>query len=124
MKQLQKPSTVTEYIAAAPKEGQKHLREMRGILKKAAPKAAESLKWSVPALSYERILFTYAGFTKHLGFYPTPSALQAFARELKNYKTAKGSIQFPYDKPLPKTLITNIAKFRVKELKEKDAKWM
>jgi uncharacterized protein YdhG (YjbR/CyaY superfamily) len=119
-----KLKTVTEYIAAAPKGSQKKLREMRAILKKAAPKAEESIKWGTAAFSYERILFTYAGFKQHIGFYPTPSAIRAFKKELKNYKTAKGSIQFPFDTPLPKSLITKIAKFRVKELREKDAKWM
>lgn len=119
-----KPITVSEYIGAAPKEVQKKLREMRAVLKKAAPKAEESLKWSMPAFSYDRILFTYAGFKHHLGFYPTPSAVRAFKKELKGCKTAKGSIQFPLEKPLPTALITKIAKFRVKELKEKDVRWM
>lgn len=121
---MAKPKTVSEYIAAAPKESQKKLREMRALLKKTAPKAEESIKWGTAAFSYERILFTYAGFKQHIGFYPTPSAIRTFKKELKDYRYAKGSIQFPLDKPLPKGLITKIAKFRVKELKEKDAKWM
>lgn len=115
---------ITIYISQAPKESQKKLRELRACLKKAAPKAKESIKWGIPAMSYERILFMYAGFKKHIGFYPTPSPIIAFKKELSEYKIAKGSIQFPLDKPLPKTLITKIAKMRVKELKEKDARWM
>ena len=126
MPSTNKPKTVTEYINAAPKETKKKLSEMRACLRAVSPKATESLKWSTPAFSYERILFTYAGFKKHIGFYPTPNAVKAFARELKakGLKTAKGSIQFPLDKPLPSALIKKIAKFRIKELKEKDVRWM
>lgn len=121
---MSKPQTVSEYIRQSPRESQKKLREMRKYLKDVTPKSTESLKWGVLAFSYERILYTYAGFKNHIGFYPTPSAIQAFKRELVDYKTAKGSIQFPLDKPLPVSLIKKIAKFRIKELKEKDAKWM
>lgn len=119
-----KPQTVSEYISSAPKESQKRLKEIRKCLKSVSPKAIESLKWGIPAFSYDRILFAYAGFKKHIGLYPTPSAILEFKKELENLKTAKGSIQFPLDKPLPINLIKKIAKFRIKELKEKDVKWM
>ncbi len=119
-----KPKTIIEYINAAPKEAQKHLREMRACLRKVAPDAEESLKWSMPAFSYKRILFMYAAFKHHIGFYPTPSAMKAFAKELSKFKTGKGSINFPLDKRLPLALIRKIAAFRVKESKEKDVKWM
>lgn len=66
----------------------------------------------------------YAGFKAHIGFYPTPKVLKAFEKELKDYKQGKGSVQFPLDKPLPKTLILKMAKYRIKDLKENDAKWM
>ncbi len=78
----------------------------------------------MPAFSLGRILFTYAAFKKHVGFYPTPSAILEFESELKNYKTGKGSIQFPLEKPLPERLVAKIARYRLKELKENDAKWM
>ena len=117
-------STVAEYINAAPKEAQKKLREIRAILKSVAPKANETLKWGSPVFEEKRILFAYAAFKKHLNFMPTPSAMKPFAKELADYVTGKGSIQFPYDKPLPKSLIRKIAAFRAKELREKDAKWM
>jgi len=120
----EKPQTVTDYIAASPKATQKQLREMQACLRKAAPGATESLKWSMPAFSYQRILFMYAAFKHHIGFYPTPAAIRAFAKQLLPYKTAKGSIQFPLDKPLPLPLIRKIAHFRVNESKEKDVKWM
>ncbi len=124
MSKTEKPKTVAEFINAAPKEAQKKLREMRACLRKTAPKAQESLKWGMPAFSQKRILFTYAGFKHHIGFYPTPSAVRAFAKDLSKFKTAKGSIQFPLDKPLPLPLIRKIAAFRIKEERDKDAKWM
>lgn len=121
---MPKPKTVQEYIDQTPENARKHLIELRECLKKAAPHAEESLKWSMPAFSLGRVLFTYAAFKNHVGLYPTPSAMQKFEAELENYKTGKGSIQFPLDEPLPKQLITKIAKFRVKDLTENDAKWM
>ena len=118
-----KPTTVTEYINAAPKEARQKLREMRTTIRAAAPGAAESLKWSMPAYSYRRILVTFAGFKHHIGFYPTPSAVKAFAKQLSGFKTAEGSIQFPLDKPLPLDLIRKITAFRVRESVEEDKKW-
>ena len=115
---------VTQYINSAPKEAQKKLRELRACLRKAAPGADEGLKWGSPVLSYHRILFAYAAFKTHINFMPTPAAMKPFKKELASYKTGKGSIQFFYDKPLPISLIRKIALFRVRELKEKDAKWM
>jgi uncharacterized protein YdhG (YjbR/CyaY superfamily) len=119
-----KPKTIDEYIISAPVEAQKKLLELRSILKKAAPGAAEAIKWGSPVFEENRILFAFAAYKSHLNFMPTPSAMKPFKKELAKYTTGKGSIQFPYDKPLPKTLIAKIAAFRVKELREKDAKWM
>jgi uncharacterized protein YdhG (YjbR/CyaY superfamily) len=119
-----RPKTIAEYIAAAPKDRQKKLREMRALLKKAAPGAKEGVKWGAPVLEYKRILFAFAAFKSHIGFMPTPPVMRAFKKDLAKYKTGKGSVQFPYDKPLPKALITKMAKFRVKEAKEKDVRWM
>lgn len=118
-----KPKTIAEYIKAAPKESQKKLREMRAIVSKVAPDAKEEIKWGMPAFSYRRILVIFGAFKKHIGFYPTPSALKSFAKDFSKYKTAKGSIQFPLDKPLPVSLIKRMTKFRVKESKEEDKKW-
>ena len=92
-------------------------------IRAAAPGATEGLKWSMPAYSYQRILVTFAVFKNHIGFYPTPPAVEAFAKSLTKYKTAKGSIQFPLDQPLPLSLITKITKFRVKQSVEEDTKW-
>lgn len=117
------PEGITEYINAAPKEAQKKLREMRACIRAAAPGAKESLKWGMPAFSYRRILVTFAAFKHHIGFYPTPSAVRAFASDLSKFATAKGSIQFPLDKPLPLPLIRKITAFRVRESIEEDGKW-
>ncbi|NUM77037.1 DUF1801 domain-containing protein [candidate division KSB1 bacterium] len=117
------PQGIAEYIDAAPKETQKKLREMVACIRKAAPGAKEGLKWGMPAFSYQRILVTFKAFKHHIGFYPTPSAVKAFAKELAKFKTASASIQFPLDQPLPLTLIRKITAFRVKESIEEDAKW-
>jgi uncharacterized protein YdhG (YjbR/CyaY superfamily) len=118
-----RPKNITEYIHAAPKEAQKKLREMRTCIRTSAPGAKESLKWGMPAFSYRRILVTFAAFQHHIGFYPTPSAVKAFAKDLSRFATAKGSIQFPLEKPLPLPLIRKITVFRVRESIEQDKKW-
>ena len=118
-----RPKSITEYINAAPKEARKKLREMRACIRTSAPGAKESLKWGMPAFSYRRILVTFAAFKQHIGFYPTPSAVSAFAKDLSRFATATGSIQFPLDKPLPLPLIRKITAFRVRESIEQDKKW-
>ena len=117
------PKTITEYINAAPKEAQQKLREMRACIRAAAPGAKESLKWGMPAFSYRRILVTFAAFKNHIGFYPTPSAVRAFANDLLKFTAAEASIQFPLEKPLPLPLIRKITAFRVRESIEEDRKW-
>ena len=118
-----RPKSITDYINATPKEARKKLREMRACIRKAAPGAKESLKWGMPAFSYRRILVTFAAFKHHIGFYPTPLAVRAFANDLRKFATAMGSIQFPLDKPLPLPLIRKITAFRVRESIEQDKKW-
>ena len=118
-----RPKTVGDYIKAAAPEGRKKLREMRACIRAVAPKAREELKWGMPAFSDRRILVIYGAFKKHIGFYPTTSAVRAFAKELAGFKTARGSIQFPLEKPLPLSLIRRIVAFRVQESDEKDGKW-
>jgi uncharacterized protein YdhG (YjbR/CyaY superfamily) len=118
-----RPATIAEYIDAAPKVAQKKLREMLACIRKSAPGAEESLKWGMPAFSYHRILVTFAAFKNHIGFYPTPAAVKAFADDLSKYVTASASIQFSLEKPLPLPLIRKITAFRVRESLEKDGKW-
>ena len=117
------PKSITEYINAAPREARKKLREMRACIRAAAPGAKESLKWGMPAFSYQRILVTFAAFKNHIGFYPTPSAVTAFANDLLKFTRASASIQFPLEKPLPLSLIREITAFRVRESIEEDRKW-
>ncbi len=117
------PKSVTEYINSAPQAARKKLRELRSCIRASAPGATEGLKWGMPAFSYRRILVTFAAFQHHIGFYPTPSAVKAFAQDLEKFATAKGSIQFPLEKPLPLPLIRKITAFRVRESLEKDGKW-
>jgi len=118
-----RPKTIAEYINAAPKTAQKKLREMRACIRESAPGAKESLKWGMPAFSYRRILVTFAAHKHHIGFYPTPPAVRAFAKDLSKFATARGSIQFPLEKPLPLPLIRKITAFRVRESIEQDRKW-
>lgn len=118
-----KPTTIEEYINAAPPELQTRLFQLHKCIREAAPAAVEGLKWNMPAYSYERILVTFALFKNHIGFYPTPSVIKAFTKDLKKYKTASGSVQLPLEKPLPLALIRKLVKFRVKETRAKDAKW-
>jgi uncharacterized protein YdhG (YjbR/CyaY superfamily) len=118
-----KPKTIEEYIHAAPAEVQERLWKLHECIRIAAPGAKEELKWSMPAYSYQKILVTFKVWTNHIGFYPMPSAMKAFARELMKYKTAEGSVQFPHDKPLSLPLVKKIVSFRVKESKAGTIKW-
>ena len=118
-----KPKTIEEYIYAAPAEVQERSWKLHECIRAAAPGAIEGLKWSMPAYSYQKILVTFAVFKKHIGFYPMPSAIKAFTKELSEYKTAEGSVQFLHDKPLPLVLIKRIVRFRVKESKKGTIKW-
>jgi len=119
----ERPRTVTAYIKSAPKQARVKLRQMRACIRKAAPGAKESLKWGMPAFSYHRILVTFAAFEHHIGFYPTPSAVEAFRDELSGFTTAAASIQFPIEKPLPLALVRAITEFRVRASLEEDRKW-
>jgi uncharacterized protein YdhG (YjbR/CyaY superfamily) len=118
-----KPTTISEYIDAAPKEAQDKLREIHAILKNVAPDATEALKWGTPVFEEKRILFSFSAFKSHLNFMPTHSSLEPFKQELEEYKTGKDTIQFPYNKPLPVELIRKIAAYRMREVRD-GALWM
>ena len=121
---MPKPTTHDAYIASAPAAAQKHLHEIRALLQKVAPKAVEAIKWGNPVFEEGRILFSYTAYKDHLNFMPTSKTLDLFRDELNDYKLGEHTIQFRYDKPLPKALITKMAKHRLKDVRENDAKWM
>ena len=110
------PATITEYIATYPKEIQKLLKQVHATIKKAAPKATEVISYGMPAYKTDgRMLCWIAAHKNHIGLYPMASGIAAFKKEISKYKNTRGTVQFPFDKPLPLTLITRIVKFRVKE---------
>ena len=119
---MTKPVNIDEYISGFPKETQKMLEQLRATIKKAAPKADEVISYSIPAFKLNGMLVWFAAHSKHIGFYPRGSGIEAFKKELSIYKGAKGSVQFQLDKSLPSGLITKIVKFRVNENLEKTIK--
>jgi uncharacterized protein YdhG (YjbR/CyaY superfamily) len=109
------PKDVDEYISSFPKEVQRLLEEVRATIKKVAPGAEEVISYQMPAFKFHGMLVYFAGYKNHIGFYPMPSAIETFKKELSVYKSAKGSVQFPTDSPLPLNLISKIVKYRVRE---------
>lgn len=109
------PKNFDDYLDRYPKEVQRRLRQVRLTVKKAAPQAKEEISYGIPAFTLNGMLVWFAAFKSHIGFYPRTSAIAAFKKQLSAYKGAKGSVQFPFDKPLPLTLISRIVKFRVRE---------
>ena len=110
------PQNVDAYIASFPVMVQRLLKQMRKTIKAAAPKSEESFSYRMPAYKWRgRPLVYFAGYENHIGFYATPTGNSIFQKELAEYKTGKGSIQFPLDKLLPLPLITRIVEYRVRE---------
>ena len=109
-------SSIDEYIAGFPPETRRVLEELRALIRASAPEATETISYSIPTFDLNgRHLAHFAGYAKHVGFYPIPSGIEAFKEELKPYKQGKGSVQFPLGKPLPADLIRRIVEFRVAE---------
>jgi uncharacterized protein YdhG (YjbR/CyaY superfamily) len=115
------PKNIDEYVAGFPRDVQETLQKIRRIIGEAAPDAAETIKYRMPTFVLHGNLVHFAGFEKHIGFYPTPSAIEAFSAELAGYESAKGSVQFPLNRPVPFTLIRKMVEFRMKETREKIA---
>lgn len=109
------PATIDEYIAAFPEAIQTRLQEIRQAIRSAAPEAVERISYQMPTFYLNGNLVHFAAHKNHIGFYPTPSAIQAFRSELSAYHWAKGSVQFSLDQPLPLDLITRMVKFRREE---------
>ena len=112
-------STADEYFSVLPSHLRVPMNRIRAALKEAVPEAEEVISYQMPALKFKGILIYYAAFKNHIGYYPTNSGILAFEKELKGYKTGRGSVQFPLDKPMPLDLISEIARFRYFENLEK-----
>ncbi|MDO8811579.1 MAG: DUF1801 domain-containing protein [Gallionella sp.] len=116
------PTTIDEYIADFPPEVQASLERLRLTIRTAAPDATEKISYQMPTFYFNGNLVHFAAYKHHVGFYPAPSGISAFQQELSVYKTSKGAVQFPLDKPLPLELVKKIVGFRVKENSKKTAK--
>ena len=114
-------SSIDEYIAMFPPQVQKKLQEVRATIHAAAPAAAEKISYQMPTFTLDGNLVYFGGFKDHIGFYPIPSGIEAFKKELSKYKQGKGSVQFPLDQPMPLDLIRRIVLFRAEENKKKAA---
>jgi uncharacterized protein YdhG (YjbR/CyaY superfamily) len=111
--------TFEDYIRTYPRDVQSVLKKIRQVIKKAAPKAVESISYQMPAFKLNSNPLAYfAGYKNHIGFYPTPSGIASLKKELAPYKQGKGSVQFPLGKPIPYGLIEKIVKFRIKTILE------
>ncbi|CQR54808.1 iron chaperone [Paenibacillus riograndensis] len=113
--------SIDDYITQAPPEIREKLEAVRKVIHEAAPEAEEKISYQMPTFFLHGNLVHFAAFKKHIGLYPAPSGIEAFQEELAQYKGAKGSVQFPLDKPLPLDLISRIVKFRAAENREKAA---
>jgi len=114
--------TIDEYISTFPEDVRKILNTLRQTIKEVAPDAEETINYQIPTFTLHGNLVHFAAFENHIGFYPTPSGMEAFKKELSGYKGAKGSVQFPIDQPLPLPLIRKIVEYRVKENVERNLK--
>ena len=109
------PTTIDEYISECPEEVRPVLQKIRSVIKEAAPQASEKISYQMPTFYLNGNLVHFAAHQNHIGFYPTPSGIEAFSDELSIYKSSKGAVQFPLDQPMPYELIGKITRFRVAE---------
>lgn len=107
--------TIDQYIELFPMDVQIKLKKIRNLIKEIVPEATEAIKYQMPTFILKKNLVHFAGYKNHIGFYPVPTGIEAFKKELEKYPTSKGAVQFPHDKPIPYDLIKKIVKFRVKE---------
>ena len=110
------PLSVEEYIAPFPPEKQAVLKEARKVVRAAAPNAVEKISWGMPTYHLGENLVHFAMQKNHLGFYPSPGAIEAFSKKLEGYKTTKGGVQFPLSKPIPYDLMGEITRYRVQQV--------
>jgi len=114
-----KPTSVEEYFSRFSPEIQAKLQQIRDTLRAALPGAKEVISYHMPAFKTTEVLVYYAAAKSHLGYYPTNSGVEEFKKELAEYVTSKGAIQFPYDRELPFELIAQIAQFRAEQAKHR-----
>ena len=114
-----KMQTVDDYISLLPEQTQGIMQSLRKAIREAAPAASEIISYKMPAFKMNNIVVWYGAFKNHVGFFPTAEAIGVFKKELSKYKTSKGTIHFPFEKPLPLGLVKKIVKFRVKEIQNK-----
>ncbi len=107
--------SIDAYVQEQPPAIRKRLKEIRSIVRQIAPAATEKISYRMPAFFLNGVIVYFGAFRNHIGFYPGANGVAAFQNEIKSYKSAKGSIQFPHDRPLPAALIRRIVKYRVKE---------
>lgn len=112
-----KITTIDQYIIQFPEDVQKILQKVRETIHKAAPKATETINYGIPTFKLNGNLVHFAGYKKHISFYPSSSGIAAFQKEIAKYKSSKGTVQFSLDQKIPYNLISKITKFRVKENK-------
>ena len=114
-----KAKNIDAYIASCPEHVHCHLKRIRASIRRAAPDASEAIKYGIPTFVQSGNLVHFAAFKNHIGFYPTPAGISAFAKQLSGYKSSKGAVQFPLDAPMPLDLIEEIVRFRVREVAKK-----
>lgn len=112
-------TTIDQYITQFPETVQIVLQTIRKTIQNEVPEATETISYSIPTFKLGKPLVHFAAYKTHIGFYPGTSAIEAFKKELKTYKTSKGTIQFPLDKTISLDLILKIVKYRVSELNQK-----
>lgn len=108
-----RPATIDEYIAGFPEELQQRLQQIREAIRQAAPQAVEKISYQMPTFYLNGNLVHFAAFKNHIGFYPTPTGIEAFQVELAAFKHSKGAVQFPHDQPLPLELVRRVVAYRV-----------
>lgn len=120
-----RPATIEEYIQAAPREGQPHLRQLHEILKSVAPGAREAIKWGTPFFVEPRFLFAFSAHKAHCSFAPAAAALELFRKELEGHETTKGTLRLRYAEPLPEDLIRRLAECSIRLVRQRkdDAFW-
>jgi uncharacterized protein YdhG (YjbR/CyaY superfamily) len=109
------PKDIDEYIAGYPEPIREILQKFRAAIRAAAPDAVETISYQMPAFKQNGILVYFAAHTNHLGFYPASTGISAFKKTLSDYAGSKGTVRFPYDKPIPYEIVTEVVKYRVLE---------